>query len=162
MLSRRQTAKWRLANCPSFRYMFSCCCSIRCSCFACSSSRPVKTALRYQRVAELLLKYPFVTYARCKRRCESVAYRFAIGYAAQGSLGSGIRSGPCESNSLKSLILSARAIFFFTLPDTLCAALAMFQFKWPSLLQFDEASHGDQTIIGNLRRLLLARRSCLG
>jgi hypothetical protein len=41
----------------------------------------------------------------------------------------------------------------FTLPDTLCAALAMFQFKWPSLLQFDEASHGDRTIIGNLRRL---------
>ena len=41
----------------------------------------------------------------------------------------------------------------FTLPDTLCAALAMFQFKWPSLLQFDEASHGDKTIIGNLRRL---------
>ena len=41
----------------------------------------------------------------------------------------------------------------FTLPDTLCAALAMFQFKWPSLLQFDEASHGDETIIGNLRRL---------
>ena len=41
----------------------------------------------------------------------------------------------------------------FTLPDTLCAALAMFQFKWPSMLQFDEASHGDQTIIGNLRRL---------
>ena len=41
----------------------------------------------------------------------------------------------------------------FTLPDTLCAALAMFQFKWPSLLQFDEASHGDETIRGNLRRL---------
>lgn len=41
----------------------------------------------------------------------------------------------------------------FTLPDTLCAALAMFQFKWPSLLQFDEASHGDQTVMGNLRRL---------
>ena len=41
----------------------------------------------------------------------------------------------------------------FTLPDTLCAALAMFQFKWPSLLQFVDASHDDQTIIGNLRRL---------
>jgi len=41
----------------------------------------------------------------------------------------------------------------FTLPDTLCAALAMFQFKWPSLLQFDEMSHGNQTVMGNLRRL---------
>ena len=41
---------------------------------------------------------------------------------------------------------------FFTLPATLCAALAMFQFKWPSLLQFDEASHSDETIRGNLRR----------
>ena len=41
----------------------------------------------------------------------------------------------------------------FTLPDTLCAALAMFQFKWPSLLQFDEASHNDETVIGNLQRL---------
>ncbi len=34
----------------------------------------------------------------------------------------------------------------FTLPDTLCAALAMFQFKWPSLLQFVDASHDDQTL----------------
>ena len=41
----------------------------------------------------------------------------------------------------------------FTLPDILCAALAIFQFKCSSLLQFDEASHGDKTIIGNLRRL---------
>lgn len=41
----------------------------------------------------------------------------------------------------------------YTLPDTLCAALAMFQFKWPSLLQFDDASHEDLTVISNLRRL---------
>ena len=30
-----------------------------------------------------------------------------------------------------------QASILFTLPDTLCAALAMFLFKWPSLLQFD-------------------------
>ena len=41
----------------------------------------------------------------------------------------------------------------FTLPDTLCAAFAMFQFKWPSLLQFDKDSHNDETVIGNLQRL---------
>ena len=41
----------------------------------------------------------------------------------------------------------------FTLADTLCAALAMFQFKWPSLLQFDQDSHNDETVIGNLQRL---------
>ena len=41
----------------------------------------------------------------------------------------------------------------FTLPDTLCAALAMFQFKWPSLLQFDQDSHNDETVIGNLQQL---------
>lgn len=41
----------------------------------------------------------------------------------------------------------------YTLPDTLCAALAMFQFKWPSLLQFDEHCHEDLTLSGNLRRL---------
>ena len=41
----------------------------------------------------------------------------------------------------------------FTLPDTLDLALAMFQFKWPSLLQFNEASHNDETVIGNLQRL---------
>ena len=41
----------------------------------------------------------------------------------------------------------------YTLTDTLCAALAMFQFKWPSLLQFDEHSHEDLTLAGNLRRL---------
>jgi len=41
------------------------------------------------------------------------------------------------------------------LPDTLMAALAMFQFKCPSLLQFDKASRDseDETMIGNLKRL---------
>ncbi len=46
----------------------------------------------------------------------------------------------------------------YTLPDTLCAALAMFQFKWPSLLQFDEHSHDDLTLSGNLRRLYSLER----
>lgn len=41
----------------------------------------------------------------------------------------------------------------YTLPDTLCAALGMFQFKYPSLLQFDEACHSDDPRIRNLRRL---------
>jgi hypothetical protein len=41
----------------------------------------------------------------------------------------------------------------FSLPDTLCAALAMFQFKFPSLLQFDEACQADEVLIGNLLRL---------
>jgi hypothetical protein len=41
----------------------------------------------------------------------------------------------------------------FSLPDTLCAALAMFQFKSPSLLQFDEAYQTDEVLMGNLLRL---------
>ena len=41
----------------------------------------------------------------------------------------------------------------FSLPDTLCAALAMFHFKFPSLLQFDQACQADDVLIGNLRRL---------
>lgn len=43
----------------------------------------------------------------------------------------------------------------YTLPDTLMAAFAMFQFKCPSLLQFDKASRDteDETMIGNLKRL---------
>ena len=41
----------------------------------------------------------------------------------------------------------------FSLPDTLCAALAMFQFKYPSLLRFDEAVQADEVLIGNLLRL---------
>jgi hypothetical protein len=41
----------------------------------------------------------------------------------------------------------------YSLPDTLCAALAMFQFKFPSLLRFDEACHQDDVRMGNLRRL---------
>lgn len=42
-----------------------------------------------------------------------------------------------------------------TLPDTLMSALAMFQFKIPSLLQFDKASResDDKTMIDNLKRL---------
>ena len=41
----------------------------------------------------------------------------------------------------------------FTPPVALCAALAMFQFKWLSLLQFDQASNCDETVVGNLQRL---------
>ena len=41
----------------------------------------------------------------------------------------------------------------FSLPDTLCAALAMFQFKYPSMLQFEDAIQADQVLIGNLLRL---------
>ena len=43
----------------------------------------------------------------------------------------------------------------FTLGDTMMAALAMFQFKSPSLLQFDKDTRNteDATLIGNLRRL---------
>lgn len=41
----------------------------------------------------------------------------------------------------------------YSLCDTLCAALAMFQFKFPSLLQFDEACREDDTRVGNLKRL---------
>jgi hypothetical protein len=42
-----------------------------------------------------------------------------------------------------------------TLSDTLISALAMFQFKVPSLLQFDNASRNfeDGTMINNLKRL---------
>ena len=42
-----------------------------------------------------------------------------------------------------------------SLADTLMAALAMFQFKSPSLLQFDQLTHGSEraTVLGNLRRL---------
>ncbi len=45
-----------------------------------------------------------------------------------------------------------QGIIRYTLPDTLCAALALFQFKWPSLWQFDEHCHDDLTHFGNLRR----------
>ena len=41
----------------------------------------------------------------------------------------------------------------FSLPDTLCAALAMFQFKYPSMLQFEDAIQADQVLIGNLIKL---------
>ena len=43
----------------------------------------------------------------------------------------------------------------YSLNDTLMAALAMFQFKCPSLLQFDKVARAeeDQTVIGNLQRL---------
>lgn len=43
----------------------------------------------------------------------------------------------------------------FTLSDTLMAALAMFQFKSPSLLQFERSVRDakDTTLIGNLKRL---------
>jgi len=43
----------------------------------------------------------------------------------------------------------------FSLTDTLVSALAMFQLKSPSLLEFDERTRGaeDKTLIGNLRRL---------
>ena len=41
----------------------------------------------------------------------------------------------------------------FSLADTLCATLAIFQFKYPSLLQFDEACRSGDTRIRNLRRL---------
>ena len=43
----------------------------------------------------------------------------------------------------------------FSLGDTLMAALAMFQFKSPSLLHFDQLIHGDErtTVTGNLKRL---------
>ena len=41
----------------------------------------------------------------------------------------------------------------YTLTDTMCAALAMFQFKFASLLQFDEACRSDDVRIRNLRRL---------
>jgi len=43
----------------------------------------------------------------------------------------------------------------FSLPDTLMAALAMFQFKSPSLLHFDEHTRGaeSETLVANLRRL---------
>ena len=42
-----------------------------------------------------------------------------------------------------------------SLPDTLMAALAMFQFKCPSLLQFDQLAHDPErlTVFGNLQRL---------
>jgi len=40
-----------------------------------------------------------------------------------------------------------------SLPDTLCAALAMFQFKFPSLLQFDRICRTDSVRARNLRRL---------
>jgi hypothetical protein len=46
-----------------------------------------------------------------------------------------------------------QASICFSLPDTLCSALAMFQFKFPSLLQFDEACQHDDVHIRNLRRL---------
>jgi len=48
-----------------------------------------------------------------------------------------------------------QASISYTLPDTLMAAFAMFQFKCPSLLQFDKISRDteDQTMIGNLQRL---------
>ena len=43
----------------------------------------------------------------------------------------------------------------FSLSDTLMAALAMFQFKSPSLLHFDQLTHGEErdTLTGNLARL---------
>ena len=43
----------------------------------------------------------------------------------------------------------------FSLSDTLMAALAMFQFKSPSLLHFDQLTHGEEraTVMGNLKRL---------
>ena len=43
----------------------------------------------------------------------------------------------------------------FSLPDTLLSALAMFQFKSPSLLHFDQHARGAEsaTLLGNLRRL---------
>ena len=40
-----------------------------------------------------------------------------------------------------------------TLTDTLCAALALFQFKFPSLLQFDHARQVNDARFANLRRL---------
>jgi hypothetical protein len=40
-----------------------------------------------------------------------------------------------------------------TLTDTLCAALALFQFKFPSLLQFDHACQTKDARFANLRRL---------